>query len=477
MNLSFAVKLLVTLNVLVLTVQVAGATPSGSTSTPTGSPSNKSFAASLQKATPWYQSLKGIPIGPGTLDVGLNLRTRYEFTDNFNVRTYGNNVEDHLLLLRTRLSLDYHLGNPAHIYLEMQDARYWLSELTRSKFTGSNPFYDEWELRQAFLEWHRIAESPVGLKVGRQTITYADRRVFGPGEWGNVGRYWWDAAKVYLHTDLVKADVLYGRQVISDPTHFNDDHFPYHMAGVYAQFRQFSNSWATVKPDFFFLGRYETDGKVKDEKGRFGNELRHTIGARAEGKLGRPWDYYTTIAGQFGTYGEGDIEAFGVISGLGYTVKTDWSPRLGFEFCYASGDENPNDGRHGTFDNIYGAIDAYAYGWMNVVPWMNLEDYQVSFAVHPRKNLKLWIEYNYFRLAESKDAWYYSTGKPLRRDRSGRAGRDLGQEVNLLGQWKASKYIELLAGYGCFIPGDFASKTPGRDDPAHWVFTQLTFNF
>ncbi len=38
----------------------------------------------------------------------------------------------------------------------------------------------------------------MGLKAGRQSVSYADNRVFGPGNWGNVGRYWWDVVKLTL---------------------------------------------------------------------------------------------------------------------------------------------------------------------------------------------------------------------------------------------------------------------------------------
>ena len=41
--------------------------------------------------------------------------------------------------------------------------------------------------------------------------------MFGPGEWGNVGRYWWDAAVLRLATDPVQVDLLYGQRVISEP--------------------------------------------------------------------------------------------------------------------------------------------------------------------------------------------------------------------------------------------------------------------
>lgn len=446
-------------------------------STPATAPSGLGKAAPAPgKSAPWYNTLKGIPLGPGTLDINVNIRTRYEFTDNFNVRSYGTEQQDHLLLLRSRLGLDYNMGKSAHVYAEMQDARYGSEELPRSAFQGgSNPFYDEVELRQAFLEWQRIADSPLGFKAGRQTITYGDRRIFGPGEWGNVGRYWWDAARLYWHTKPVKVDLLYGRQIVSEPTSFNDTHFPFTMSGLYAQFRPLTNGSLTIKPDAFYVGRYDTHGNLKGESGT-GDEIRHTLGLRADGLFGRGWDYYGTFAGQFGEYGKDDIAAFGAVAGLGYTWSTHWKPRLGAEFAYASGDDDPTDGTRGTFDSVYGAADAYYYGWMNVVNWMNLENYQVSFAVHPAKDLKVWVEYNYFRLASSRDAWYYGNGRPVRRDPTGQAGRDLGHEINLLGQWKLHPTLGLLAGYGLFLPGEFVRETPGSDDPAHWVFAQLTFN-
>lgn len=36
---------------------------------------------------------------------------------------------------------------------------------------------------------------------------------------------------------------------------------------------------------------------------------------------------------------------------------------------------------------------------MNFLPWMNLEDYQVTLSVKPRKNLTLRLDHHLFRLA------------------------------------------------------------------------------
>lgn len=38
----------------------------------------------------------------------------------------------------------------------------------------------------------------------------------------------------------------------------------------------------------------------------------------------------------------------------GYTFETcSWTPRLGIGFDYGSGDDDPNDGTHDTFNQLY----------------------------------------------------------------------------------------------------------------------------
>jgi hypothetical protein len=431
--------------------------------------------APLASATNWYAPLKNIPAGPGKLDIGFNLRTRYEYRDNFDVRGYGTETDDHLLLLRTRLMFDYTFTDKAHAYLELQDARYWLSDLDRSLWPQNCPFYDAIELRQAYLEWKRIGGSPLGFKAGRQSISYADRHVFGPGEWGNVGRYWWDAAKLYVSTDPVQVDLLYGRRVISEPSHFNNDHFPYHMFGAYAQIKKQTWDDVSLKPDLFYIVQYDNHGKTVGESGK-GDQQTHSCGFYFDGKYGDRWDFSGTLVGQAGEYGQDDIRACGYNAKAGYTWDMAWKPRLGGEFTYASGDSNTNDGEHATFDGVFGAVDLY-YGRMNMLSWMNLEDYQVTVSVQPHKTLKLWADYHFFRLAEASDAWYWTSGRAARRDPTGQAGSDLGQEVDLLAQWQVNQNTEIFAGYSHFFPGEFVRNTSGSQDDADWFFLQATYKF
>jgi hypothetical protein len=346
---------------------------------PTASSATDSAPALAERS--WYSPLKDIEVGLGKLDLGLNVRARYESLDNFNILHYGTVTDDNVLLLRTRLSADYRLTEQAHTFVEFQDARYWLSDLSLADYGRSSSYYDEFDLRQAYLEWRRIGESPFGVKLGRQILLYGDRRVFAPAEWGNVGNYWWDAARLYYETDPIAVDVVYAQRVLSEPKDWNFDHWPYHVGAVYARVKQLA-----VTLDAFYVVKHDWSGSAKGERGT-GNETRHTFGLFSERPAGKGWDYGLFAAGQLGEYGRDDIRAFGVIARGGYTFKPAWKPRVGFEFNYASGDRDPKDGVAGTFDGIFGAMDI-PYGWMNVVSWKNLEDYVANFSVQPAKSVQ-----------------------------------------------------------------------------------------
>ena len=421
----------------------------------------------------WFKPLKDIPVGPGLLSVDVNVRSRYEWLSNFNIQAYNTDGRDDLLILRTQVGVDYRLtcppgGTAPHFYVQGQDSRYWLSELQRDDFPTNCPYFDQADLRQAYVEWHRVGGTPLGFKIGRQNIAYRGKRVFGPGDWGNVGGYWWDAVKIYVETKAVQVDVMYGRRILSEQTAFNDQHHDFDMLAVYAQIKRLP-----FVLDVFYVLRYDDGGQVRAETGT-GDEHRHTVGLHVDGKVGR-WDYRGTGAWQTGRVGPDDICAFGLNARLGYTFDAPWKPRLGAEFSYASGDRNPRDGKCGTFDGLFAGVGG-VYGWMNVVSWKNLADYEATFSIQPTKALSLSTEYHMFRLASDTDGWYWCNGKSLRRDATGHSGSGLGQEIDLIARWQMCRNLELLAGYSHFFAGSFVRGTQGGGD-ADWVFAQLTFKF
>ena len=442
--------------------------------TPPAAPSSAETPAKAADATKadeaWYAPLKDMKLGPGSLSIDASLRMRYEYTDNGDVLTYNAGVDDDVWLLRSRVGLDYKFTKDAHAYVQFQDARHYGYYLDRDQFPLSCPFYDQADVKQAFVEVKHIGGSPLGFKIGRQAISYADNRAFGPGDWGNVGRYWWDAAKVYIDTEPVQVDLLFGQRIVSEPIHWNETHFDFDMFGAYAQFKKLP-----LKLDAFYVCRYDDHEAARRNAGR-GHERRHTVGAYVKGEFAKAWDYQGTLAAQFGDLGQNEIEAYAANASLGYTFDHPWKPRLAGDFSYASGDRDPRDNQTQTFDNVFGAIDTY-YGRMNFLSWMNMMDYQATASLTPRKNLTFSCDYHYLVLASDADAWYYGNGNPSRLARTGGSGEYLGQEVDLLVLWKISKNLELFSGYAHFFGGSVIADTaPGRND-ADWVFVQLMYSF
>ncbi|MBP7275913.1 MAG: alginate export family protein, partial [Kiritimatiellae bacterium] len=280
-------------------------------------------------------SLKKMELGPGQLDVGGSFRLRGEYMDNVNVRGYGEGKSDSLLLFRTRLNFEYRLpDNGPRARVEFQDSRYTWSDLGKETWRRNAPYRDESDLKEAYLEWRGIGGSPFGFKAGRQAIKYGDRHVFGPGDWGNVGKFWWDAVKLMWETDLGQLDLLYGRRVTSRPVRPNTTHFPFEMYTAYFQGKKIKSSDLTLKPDVFYVFKEDDSGTLKGEEGT-GDERIHSFGFLVEGQWGPGWDFGGTLIGQTGEYGGDDVKAFNAVARAGHTW-TDllWEPRLAAEVNY-----------------------------------------------------------------------------------------------------------------------------------------------
>ncbi len=420
----------------------------------------------------WYTPLKNIPCGPALLDVTFEYRVRYEQYTDFTIRGYNRDEHDGVLLSRAQLGFDWRFSKDAHAYLVFQDARGFVSDLNRDQFPLTSPHFDQADVRQAFVEWTHIGGSPVGVKIGRQAFAYGDRKLLGPSNWGNVGGFWWDAAKLMIDGDAVAVDLFFGQRVIREPIHWNERHFTFDAMGAWVKTKTLPFTL-----DGFYILKYEDHGGIRGETGGPGDERRHTVGVYAAGKVGKTWDWKGTLAAQFGEIGADSnrVEAYAAHARVGYTFDAPWKPRVAAEFSYASGDRDPTDGKIETFDNLF-TSPTVDYGRMNLVSWQNLLDYQLTFGVKPRKCLSLWVDYHYFTLASDTDAWYWFNMRPQRRDATGRAGRELGHEIDLMARWQVSKNCDVFCGYAFFFPGAFLDRT-GTADNAHWGFAQFVYKF
>lgn len=408
---------------------------------------------------------------------------------------------DLFLLHRARFGLGVKPVDWFKAFGELQDAREIGSRRVPINFNLEEGALD-W--RQGWIELANYKGFPLGLKIGRQELSYGDERLIGAFDWNNVGRVFdavklrWQVEKIWAELfagNVVRNNVLTGRDGgFDDKTEWADDFF-----GLYAQ--------TTICPlhvtEAYVLFRNKDDA-VFDGPAR---EI-WTLGARVKStpKVA-PWDYYAEIAGQAGevdapgSAGTGpfparrfgddsmadsvDHRALAAVVGGGYTFeKCPWKPRAGLEYNYGSGDEDPTDGENNTFDNLYPTNHKF-FGYMDRFAWKNMHSPRLTLSAKPHKDLTLQADYHLFWLAEDRDFWYLAGGGPVgappRRSLAGTAGSFVGSELDLTFWWNAHKHVRLHGGYAVFFAGDFVDDTAGTglngNDTAHFLYVQTTVSF
>ena len=409
--------------------------------------------------------------GPFTLEFHGQMRARYEHDGGFTLKGYEPAGHDQLLLERVRLDLSMRIRENTRFFLQLQDAHALLTRFDDKDFPKSSPLEDTLDVRQLYCEWLHIGGSAVGFKIGRQQISYGDQRVFGPGNWGNTGRFAWDVAMLKIDTKWFTSDLWTGSFLRYKSDRWPDPRTEDFMTLVnYTQVKKLP-----FRLDIFYVIKSDMSGTFSTES-KGGNLLSHTLGFQAEGKVYKVLDGEATYAGQFGKQGGDKVRAQGASGKLGVTLPLAWTPRIGAQFTWGSGDSDPADGIHGTFDGVYGGRDIYFYGYLNLFFWANLRDSEVDFSLRPHRAVAVNAEYHHFALDQPKDAWYTTGLQAQRRDPSGRSGKNLGDEVDFRLTWTLRKRLDIMAGYGRFFPGPFVAAT-GRAAAANWYSLQTAYTW
>jgi hypothetical protein len=430
----------------------------------------QSPSAPTREDTFWAH-LKNLRFGPATLDLGGQVRARFEDDDGFTIKGYEPGGGDQLLLERVRLDFSARLGTRRRVFLQLQDAHAFMTRFVDSDFPQSSPIEDTLDIRQLYAEWLQIGGTAFGFRIGRQQISYGDQRVFGPGNWGNTGRFAWDAAMMKVDTGRIASDFWVGKYLL-----YKSDVWPDRSVDNFLTFVNYTQiKKLPVRLDLFYVLKHDSSGQVVGESGT-GNLLSHTVGLQAEGRVFEGVDAGATLSAQFGRYGRDTLRAFGASGKVGITLPVVWEPRVGGQYTWGSGDSNPSDGIHGTFDGVYGGRDIFFYGYLNLFFWANMRDAEIDLRVSPHRALTGFLEFHHFSLDRPTDAWYTTGLKPYRRDPTGRSGSELGDELDLRVVWNASSHLEVMGAFGHFRPGRFV-KTTGAASSARWLSAQTAYSW
>lgn len=434
-------------------------------------------------------------------DFGGQFRPRFEHKEHFAIpgepgavdfREKGVPTGNTYWLFRTRFHLGYTPVEWVSVYAEGRDS------LSVNDRREPEPENDRIDLHQAHVTLGNAKAFPLTAKVGRQELSYGDERVVGAFDWNNIGRVF-DAAKVRYQNDTLWVDAFVGRVVVPVDEVFNVANDYDWFSGVYASTRALCPKQET---QFYLLARNVGAGSpaAVDNPliGLATPRDIYTVGARFKSLPGelKGWDYTVEAAGQFGRFKESaagaalDHEAFAVSAGGGYTFKEcPMTPRIALEYNFGSGDSDPADGRHETFENLFPTNHKF-YGYMDFFSWQNLHNPRLSVSLKPAPGWTLSVDYHLFWLADTADYFYAASGAPRRGavpgsgtgyDRNPGYDSHVGSEIDFVATYAPKPWLSAQAGYGHFFVGDYVRRslsapTHGASD-ADWVYFQAVFQF
>ena len=425
-----------------------------------------------------------ITVKAGEISFDGEIRERFETLDGMNKKTYGDHSidakgkieggsDDRLLLQRIIAGFTYRRNEHITYHLHLYDARVWGWSLEEDNFIKNKGTPDEYtmdpneeffELHDANIEINDLFINGFSAQLGRQEIWYGDKRIFGPGSWGNSIGWLWDAVHFSYKKNGNFIDAWYGQTKTKDPYSFSllEKH-AYQGIGFYSHFRTIKHG--AIEP--FFAWKNNLFHDVTPE------EKTYYFGARFYEKDCNNLNWDITYAGERGDIGNKTVRAYGYVFKVGYRFKNiPMTPNIVLGRVFASGDSNPTDNTIMTFTTPFGSTDGEHYGRMDIMSWSNLIDNQINLYVDPTEKNHIKLSYHNFFLDEPEDTWSYYKYRNL----PGNSYTHLGKEFDFQYKYDYSPALSFQAIYAYFNAGDFVTNNV-EDNDAHRLFLQCTYRF
>ncbi len=382
------------------------------------------------------------------------------FTAGYRVRAEPSSV-----LTRFRLGTLVRPNNWFNVYAELQDADAFFKAHPRTP-----PYQETWDLRRAYVDLGDVREGHWGLRVGRQDLMFEDGRLVGTSYWRNASRGF-DAVEAVSNWSWINAAAFAASQVV-----VHDNGLSHHQPGnnLYGLDAKLPRTVPNVTIEPFLFWRVAPGFKAED--GAAARLDEKTIGARFAGTLRHAWDFDTEAARQIGRMGVNPISSLGWLAIAGYTFdRLPRKTRVFAEYDFASGDRNPADGIHHTFDQIAPNVHDHL-GLADQFAWQNLRMFRAGVRVWLRRNWIVAGSWQDYWLASATDGFYNSSGVIVTRDPRGLSGTHIGEEYDIQTSYRLDRNLELGAGIGRMLPGSFLTNT-GLRSPYNYPYILLSYNF
>ncbi|MGI9260371.1 MAG: alginate export family protein [Gammaproteobacteria bacterium] len=387
------------------------------------------------------------------------IRTRYESKQDFDF----SGGDQSYFLTQLRLDFGYRLNEQSNVFVQLQDARVFGESRTEvppiNDAAVPNVFADQLDFHQAYFE-HDFGT--VSLRAGRQKFNLADNRLVASLEWVNTARVH-DGVRITIDNgESREIDVFFSRPVAVDPNDFNDQakvgnrYFDSDFHGIMVSDGRGTDR--QIEYWYFYRGNSDLGDRV------------NTVGARAV-RRSAPWGFELQGAWQFGDFG--GLDHSGTM--LHASVRRELAVGSWIaSYSYGSGDDDPGDGDHGTFDNLYPLNHPY-YGHMDLFSLQNVHDIEVAYTRPLSDRVGLRAAVNGFWLDDAdSDAWYNAGLAPLRRAGSP-ADSYVGSELDLMATFTLiPNQLSIVAGLSRFFGGGYLDDT-GAGGDADFFYLELSY--
>jgi len=393
---------------------------------------------------------------PGWISFGWEERFRYE---GYHDSGFKLNNNDSYILVRSRLMLIIKPLTWFKVVAQVQDARPFMQ-----KPPWGPPNLNAWDLKLAYAEFGDPEKSWISVRVGRQLINY-NNTIIANSEWRNQGRSY-DAAVVNLHKDHYRLGLFAASVVVPLAEGISHHQEGNNIYGAYGSIDHILPH-STLEP--FFLWRVEPSVAVETSaKIKTGRQDERAYGLRFKGVAVKDLDYSAEYILEDGNDGTNTIHASAATFGSGYRfAPVWWKPRVFWQYDYASGDKNPTDGTHGTFDTMYPTAHD-RFGIADLFGWQNILSERAGLTLEPRHRWTVTGQYLDLWLDQAKDGLYNTSGSSIVRDTTGKWGTHIGQEYDAYTWYELNAHVNVGAGVGHLQGGEFLqhnSKGPNYNYP------------
>ncbi len=337
---------------------------------------------------------------------------------------------------------------------------------------------DHFDAHQMFADLRFLGEEvPLTFRGGRFELELGRQRLVSPLDWANVRRAW-DGAMLFWHDQNIWIDGFYARPVVVKDKSVDDNDEDVSFFGLYTTWKGIPNH----EIDIYYLGLNNTTdtANANVRTGDVGDLTVHTIGSRFGGKTPvgvHTWDYDTELAGQWGTWAGDVIQAWMWSGETGYTLSNlPWVPRVGAGLDYASGDADPYDGAHQTFNQLF-PFGHYYLGYLDEIGRQNIWAQRVEVSAKPIDPVTCRIAWHTFWTDKNRDALYNAAGARTRRSINGGVGDEIGHELDLTVNWQVDPHASVLFGYSHFWASDFIFGTGPPDEDPDLLYVQYRYQF